>query len=294
MARTSRPLPGVLGITFVIIGCAPPADSAGTPAPGSESVQVTPPATPTPPTTSPAVDEAPTTPSDHLALARTKYSQLLRQLIDEQGMVRYGLLDDPGRIAPLELVVTSYATAPLPTERNARLAMWCNAYNANVLVLAHRASRRSGFVSVEKEAGFFDGQTVTVAGRSVTLNDLENKLIRPLGDPRIHAALVCAARSCPPLRNEPFDPAGLDEQLDDQCRRWINDPSRNRAAGSSLALSRIFQWYGQDFTGPPHDGVAGFVKRFAAPDGAIGRLLAEDADPSVTFLEYDWTLNSAP
>ena len=140
--------------------------------------------------------------------------------------------------------------------------------------------------------GFFDTLAITVTGKQMTLNGLENEQIRPMGDPRIHAALVCAAMSCPPLRAEPYKAERLDEQLNDQSRRWINDPNRNGIDEQGrLGVSMIMQWYGDDFSVDPYRGVVGFVRAFAEPAGPIGQLLSRQDAPPVHFLKYDWRLN---
>jgi hypothetical protein len=186
--------------------------------------------------------------------------------------------------------VDAYGRAAMPADPAARLAFLCNAYNANALLKAVEAARRPGFTSVKDTPGFFDRDLIVVAGESMTLDQLEHDRIRPLGDPRVHAALVCGARSCPPLPDEPLDPARLDEQLDEQCRRWVNDPSMNFVRGDTLLLSPIFDWYGADFRGDSGAGVIEFLRRYAAPDGPIAALLQRVPDPTIEWLPYDWSL----
>ncbi|MCZ6836096.1 MAG: DUF547 domain-containing protein, partial [Planctomycetota bacterium] len=126
-----------------------------------------------------------------------------------------------------------------------------------------------------------------------TLNILENDRIRPLGDPRTHAALVCAATSCPPLMAVPYFGPKIDEQLDAQCRLWVNDSQRNRVEDGKLLLSEIFKWYGVDFEVEPYGGVVGFVKTYATPGSDLASFLDSNPDPEIEWLTYDWTLNRA-
>ncbi|NNM26967.1 MAG: DUF547 domain-containing protein [Phycisphaerales bacterium] len=207
--------------------------------------------------------------------------------------MRYDRLRDPARLEQLRVVVAGFAAALRPTAARDRLALWSNAYNANVLLMAFEASRRPGFVNVEKVPGFFDATPIVVAGERLTLNRLENDRIRPLGDARIHAALVCAAMSCPPLRAEPYTAARLDAQLDDQSRRWVNDPAKFRVIGGRVGLSAILDWYGVDFTAAPYGSPLGYVKHYADASSALGRLLATTRTPPTATLPYDWTLNRA-
>ncbi len=228
------------------------------------------------------------------APAERTFAALLQDVVTASGLVRYDVLAQETNRRRLESVRATYAAARLPQEPGEKLAFLCNTYNANVLVLALAHGAWPGLRSVRDICGFFDELTFTVAGRSLTLNELENEHVRPLGDPRIHAALVCAAMSCPPLRREPYRADRLQEQLDDQCRRWINDPTRNRADGSALRLSEIFNWYAGDFDVPPFRGQLGFVQAYAAPDGPIAQYLSGVREPKVRWLTYDWALNQAP
>lgn len=220
------------------------------------------------------------------------YAEILAECVTASGLVRYDVLARPDSRARLERACRRYAEADLPAERRARLALLCNAYNANALrlVLGHGAPLPA---SVKDIPGFFDRLPVRVAGRVMTLDELEREVIRPLGDPRVHAALVCAARSCPPLRREPFHADRLDEQLDDQCRAWVNDPERNRAGEGGLELSPILDWYAADFEVEPWGDRLGFLRAYSDPEGPIGKALTGGGRPQIRWLDYDWRLNRA-
>jgi hypothetical protein len=248
------------------------------------------------PATQPAAQPAsqpPAESADPLAANREAFSTLLGKLVTDKGLVRYYMLEQKRYRTALESIVEHYAAMDSPEDKTAQLAAYCNAYNANVLLKVARLLDEGEVESVLKVEGFFDKQTITVAGRELTLNQLENDVIRPFGDARIHAALVCAAKSCPVLRNEAFHPTRLDTQLDEQCRRWINDITKNGAQRGMLRVSRIFEWYGEDFKGDPFNGVAGFVKKYAADGTLIVDLLERNPDPEISFVEYDWALNIA-
>lgn len=222
------------------------------------------------------------------------YQLLLDEIVTPQGLVRYDRFREADRVMRIGLVVREFKEADLPEDGNEKLAFLCNAYNANVLFQAMMERAKPGFTSVINVEGFFDRFPVTVAAEPMYLNFLENKRIRPLGDPRVHAALVCAAMSCPPLRIERYQGDMLDRQLDDQCRRWVNDTDRNRVENGTLQLSEIFNWYGEDFTVEPYGGVVGFLRHFAEPGGELAAFLVSEANPTIEWLEYDWSLNLAP
>jgi len=225
---------------------------------------------------------------DGMQAAMTLYGTLLRDVVTADGLVRYDLLRVPRRSTSLNAVVDSIANADLPTAKYDKLALLCNAYNANVLKKVIDAQKDGDFTTVINEEGFFSTDIITVAGTPMTLNELENDHIRPLNDPRIHGALVCAAISCPPLRAEPFTRDRLDAQFDDQCSRWINDASKHRIVGSTIEVSRIFEWYKDDFP-----DLRGFMRKYAKVGTPFARAL-RDQSYELSYASYDWTLNQAP
>ena len=142
-------------------------------------------------------------------------------------------------------------------------------------------------------ARYFKYKEWPLNGQSITLYDLEHKVIRPLGEPRIHFAIICASKSCPFLRSEAFTAAKLDAQLDEQARQFVNDPFRNRfdKATRTAHLSEIFKWFDEDFrgaAGSPQKYIARYV---ADPEAA--KLLAADGF-KVEWIDYDWSLNGTP
>jgi hypothetical protein len=174
--------------------------------------------------------------------------------------------------------------------RAERVAFWTNAYN----VLAIEVVRRHYPVASIRDVGnllrpVWKGPAGEIGGRPYTLDEIEHAILRPMGEPRIHGAIVCASLSCPPLRREPYRAADLDAQLDDNVRRWLADPrkgARLDRAATTLWLSPIFDWFAEDFGGD----VLGFVARHAAPADAawIG---AQRRALRVRWLDYDWGLN---
>jgi hypothetical protein len=183
--------------------------------------------------------------------------------------------------------------------RGEQIAFLINAYNAIVLQQViddypiRRSARPAALVrpanSVWQIDGFFDKLGHRLLGRELTLDQIEHEWLRAqLKEPRIHFALVCAARSCPPLRNEAYRAQQLDAQLDEQARAFLNDRERNRFGDGAAELSEIFKWFADDFGGEP--GLRAFLGRYLHP-----RLAAELKEKRyrIRYLEYDWTLNDA-
>ena len=131
-----------------------------------------------------------------------------------------------------------------------------------------------------------------------SLDDIEHNMIRIWFErPRIHTALVCAAVSCPPLRNEAFVADKLDQQLDDQMRQFLSDDQSNtiNLRDNRVKLSSIFKWYVEDF----EKGQQGFnslndlitAYQTDIADDSQQLLWLQKQDFKIRYLDYDWQLN---
>lgn len=187
-----------------------------------------------------------------------------------------------------------------------RLAWWLNAYNAVVIrtvvehypisgrTLAGLAFPANSFWQIP---GGFRRERVRLLGRDLSLDDIEHRIVRPeFRDPRIHAAVVCAALSCPPLRPEAYVGERLDAQLDEQSRLWIADARiglRIDRERSRAYVSKIFDWFEEDFApladGNAERGVLEFVARHTSDPALAAEL--RSGRFRVDHLDYDWTLN---
>ena len=176
--------------------------------------------------------------------------------------------------------------------RNETLAFWINAYNifAIDLILQNypvESIRDIGFFFRpvwKKPAGW-------IQGREYSLHEIEHEILRPMGEPRIHGAIVCASVSCPSLMREPFRAERMDEQLDARLRAWMRRPEKGLALdreGRRLRVSAVFGWFEDDFA--VAGGVLSFVTRYAPAEDA-NWLRANAPDISIGYLDYDWSLN---
>ena len=164
-----------------------------------------------------------------------------------------------------------------------QLAFLINVYNAETVQLI----LDNWPVKSIKDIGNFistaqDKKVVKLFGKTTTLNFVEHDLLRAkYSEPRIHFAIVCAAISCPPLRSEAFTADKLETQLADQAKNFLSDKTKNEYKGGELQLSKIFDWFEEDFT-KSGKSVAAYVDPWF------------DADVSKTdveFKDYDWDLN---
>lgn len=162
-----------------------------------------------------------------------------------------------------------------------RIAFLANLYNAATLKLIvdhYPLKSIKDIGSLFK--GPWDQPVVRLYGQTITLNNLEHDILRKeYNEPRLHMALVCAAKGCPPLRSEAYVGERLDEQLDDQSRTYLRSPlglQLDRAKGEAR-ISAIFKWYGGDFPSVP-----AFVSKHSGQnlDGL-----------KIRYLDYDWALN---
>jgi hypothetical protein len=142
--------------------------------------------------------------------------------------------------------------------------------------------------TVSKEAAV----SFEVGGVTYTLDDIEHGIIRKeFDDPRIHFALVCAAVSCPPLRQEAYIGTHLNDQLNDQSKRFLMDsPEKNRVdiADNTVYLTKVFDWYARDF-GKNDAEITRYLARFFPPGPE--RTFLASGKARIRFTDYDWTLN---
>jgi hypothetical protein len=172
-----------------------------------------------------------------------------------------------------------------------RLAFLLNLYNATTLklIVDHypvKSIRSIGWIP----GSAWKREIVRLLGRKISLDELEHGIIRKnYRDARVHFGLVCAARGCPPLRNEPFVGMRLDAQLDEQGRVFLAQPEKNRvdATTRTVHLSPIFKWFAGDF-----ESAAGSVLKFTTPffPTDAQRVLAS-GEFKVEHTDYDWSLN---
>lgn len=176
--------------------------------------------------------------------------------------------------------------------RNERLAFWINAYNILAIDLVVKHYPVDGIKDIgslfrpvwKRPAG-------RIGARSYSLDEIEHDIIRPMGDPRTHVAVVCASLSCPALLREPWRADRLDAQLDAALRDWLADPRKGARVERSrerIALSRIFDWFEEDFE--VSGGVLAFVASYLPPaDAEWLREVGTGVD--IDYLDYDWRLN---
>jgi hypothetical protein len=185
-----------------------------------------------------------------------------------------------------------------------RQAFLINAYNAFTVELI--LTRYPDLKSIKDLGSLLSSpwkpKWITLLGTKVSLDDIEHAMLRKRGDyddPRVHFAVNCASIGCPALREEAFVANRLDAQMDEQTLRFMSDRTRNRynAQRGRLELSKIFDWYGEDFR-LGHRGIASlpaFAARYRRSAGRCARptvSASARACVDIAFADYDWALNA--
>lgn len=239
--------------------------------------------------------------SSHVSLATTRdfsgWDALLKKYVRTATIdgvvintVAYrSLKGDPG----FKKVTEELKTASLGglKTREEKLSFWINTYN----ILAVKVVVDNYPLKSIKDVGsllksVWKRPAGVVAGKERTLNEAEHEILRKMGDPRIHAAIVCASVSCPDLRKEAYTPERLNEQLDDQMKKFLE----NKGKGMKIDLkkkriyfSSIFKWFKGDFES--HGGVAKFVSQYVSPSQQ--KSLKDFGERKPGYLDYNWDLN---
>ena len=175
--------------------------------------------------------------------------------------------------------LAAFDPATLP--RDERLAFEINLYNASMIraVIARLDPRWS---PSDSSFAVFHEPLVRTRGGRLSLDSLEREVRFRFHEPRIHVALVCAARSCPPIAPRAWRGTDLDRMLEQRWLAFAEDPARNRVEESTrtLRLSPIFKWYAEDFAA------------LGGPAAILSRALGRDLRGwKVDWLDYDWSLN---
>jgi hypothetical protein len=223
------------------------------------------------------------------------WDTLLAKYCDQAGYVDYqawhASAADRARLTQY-LAHLSHADPALRATEASKLAFWINAYNAVTLEgILGEYPTTSIRNHTAKLIGYnlWDDLLLAVGEEAYSLNQIEHDILRKMGEPRIHFAIVCASIGCPPLLNRAYTSDQLESQLTTSAQRFFADPQKFAVGpADTLQLSKIMQWFGKDF-GPNQ---AAQLQRIAPylPTPAA-RALATSGQAQVRYLDYDWGLN---
>lgn len=215
------------------------------------------------------------------------YADLLKNHV-KNGMVDYkGFKNNEGRLNRYLDILEKTDTKAL--SRNEQFAFYINAYNAWTLKLI--LGGYPGLKSIKDLGDIFKSpwkkEICRLDGDVFSLDHIEHAILRPFyKDPRVHFAINCASKSCPLLLSKPYVGITLDKQLEEAAVGFINNPSYNYLKGNTLYVSKIFEWFGSDFS----NDIIGYVQKYARED-LKKALNNKENKIKVKYLDYDWSLN---
>lgn len=207
----------------------------------------------------------------------------------------YGRVSEGDR-AILARYIDSLAASPVRAlSRPEQKAFWINLYNAVTVqvVLAHYPVR--SILDIDTSPGIladgpWDEKLVTIEGERLSLNDIEHRILRPIfDDNRIHFAVNCASVGCPNLLKQVYTSDNVEALLSQAARAYVNDPRGARVDGGRLTVSKIFDWYADDFGGSEVSVIA-YIDEHADP--SLKAAIAGRRGSIKTA--YDWALNDDP
>ncbi len=220
------------------------------------------------------------------------FDSLLKKYV-KNGLIRYEAFSQNKKdLAVLAAYLEELQRmTPSSMPRNRALAFWINLYNAATLklVLDHYPVK-----SIKDIGGFFSSpwkrKLVEVEGKRLTLDQIENEIIRPqFGDARIHFVLNCAALGCPPMQPFAYTGDELEQQLELATRSALASPGWLRVREDAVWVTKLFDWYRSDFVADA-GSVRAYLARFA-PDSLRQKIL--DEKRPIRMMDYDWALNKA-
>ncbi len=226
----------------------------------------------------------------------TAWDALLKRYVDNRGNVAYSQWHKSAadtRALDNYLATLSAADPQLRASKSARLAFWINTYNALTLrgilreypttSIRNHTARVFGY-SIWKDLQLY------VGGKPYYLEQMEHQILRKMGEPRIHFAIVCASRSCPRLLGETYTASKLDKQLTLNAKAFFANPGNFRFDPNrrQMQLSSILKWFGEDFgngQAAQLRAIAPYLPTRGAYDAAVANAV------SISYLNYDWALN---
>ena len=226
--------------------------------------------------------------SDSSPISHDIWDALLQKHVDNTGLVNYrGFIRDSLEFnSYLNLLSKNHPNKENWSE-DEELAYWINTYNAFTVKLIIDYYPVKSIKDIAGSILFinspWDLKFIEIEGETYDLNNIEHGIIREkFSEPRIHFALVCAAVSCPRLRNKAFTAERLDQQLEEEAKYFFNNPAKNKISADKLELSKLLSWYWGDFKDVASSR-AEYVNRYSK--------VKANPDAKVDYLEYSWELN---
>lgn len=211
------------------------------------------------------------------------FDSLLKKNVDENGMVDYQSFKKNEALLDGYLVALQKTKPSENWSLNKQKAYWLNTYNAYTIkiILTNYPLKSIRDIKI-------DGKTawkipfIKVGKNTYTLDWIEHEILRKkYNDPRIHVGINCASKSCPKLENFAFSEGNVETALNNLMLDFINDNDRNKISKNKLKLSKIFDWFYNDFT--KNGTIIDYINKYAS--------IKVSERASIKYLTYDWNLN---
>lgn len=221
------------------------------------------------------------------------WEALLREQVDDQGRIDfYSIQQQPELLENMVRVIGVYGPQSTPEDfqkRSEILAYHANAYNALAMYGVIVRDIPEGFTSLLKRLSFFRLRKVQIDGQRTSLHHYENRVIRPLGEARLHFALNCMVRDCPRLPQQPYWPEQIEQQLQAATIEFLRNEKHLRVDHQKqrVYLSAILDFYTEDFVASGRkEDLATYINPFL-PEPL-------PAEYQIEFMDYDWRINRQP
>jgi hypothetical protein len=213
-------------------------------------------------------------------LSHAKWDSLLQVHVNAAGEVDYASFKNDLSILD-NYIIHLQNNAPNSWTANKEMAYWINLYNAFTIQQVLVEYPVNSITDIDN-GDIWNVRTVTVGGTAYTLNQIEqNQLLTKFSEPKVHFAVNCAAKSCPPLLNKAWTESNIQQNYTDRTNLFINDATHNQLTASSIQVSKIFDWYASDFGGP--SGIVPYFQQYSTT--------TINNNATVTYNNYDWALN---
>lgn len=206
------------------------------------------------------------------------FNTLLQTYVSDDGNVNYDEFKNDKKL------LTNYISSlseNIPRDdwpKEDKLAYWINTYNAMTIDLILKNHPINSIKDIKNP---WKQSLWKLGGKWYNLDEIEHQIIRKMNEPRIHFALVCAAKSCPKLYNKAFTAGRLDKDLTKLTKAFLKDTSKNTITGDNIKLSKIFKWFAQDFK--QNGSLIDFLNQYS--DIKISKKAKK------SFMDYNWDLN---
>jgi len=203
---------------------------------------------------------------------------LLQKHVSPEGKVNYiGFKKD---LVSLDSYLAYLGANPVEKSwsGNEEMAYWINLYNASTIKLILDHYPLSSIMKIQGGKAW-DTKWIKSGSKTYSLNNIENDILRPkFKDARIHFAVNCAAKSCPPLLNRAWTLSRVERYFEQQANKFINNPAYNQIAADEIRISQIFEWYAADF-----GNIIDYLNEYSK--------VKINSNAKVSYIPYDWALN---